>query len=99
MDAKAMERWRAVRARGFLRFLAIYGGAFGIIFFVFMDLVFPPLLGEPRPDTAKYVRDAAIYLFVLGPAFGGVTWWLNERGYTRAQSASAARAAAASDGD
>ncbi len=96
MDAKAMERWRETRARGLLRFLAIYGAAFGLAFFVVTDLVFPALLSEPRPDTATFVRDAAIYVFVLGPAFGGVMWWLNERAYARAQTASAAQA---SDGE
>jgi hypothetical protein len=77
-----LQRWPAIRAQGFTRFLLLRGLAtWGGLMFVAMALVVTLQLGTDHPRLPLLIAIAAALCAFGGVFWAAATWWINERLY------------------
>jgi hypothetical protein len=77
--AEGMAKWAAVRARGRLRFVLVWGvGVWGGLMFVLMGLGFGSLMMGAKALTPPVVAVSALLWFGGGALFGFGAWKFNE---------------------
>ena len=74
------ERWPAIRARGFARFVLVrglltYGGIMAVLVGVMVTLT----LGTSHPRLPLLLGIAIPLCAIGGLIWGALTWWVNER--------------------
>ena len=75
-----LERWPAIRARGFARFLLIKGLlVWGGIMFLVMGALTTYRLGTDNPRLPLVIGLAALLCAIGGAVWAALTWWINER--------------------
>ncbi|HIY69955.1 MAG TPA: hypothetical protein H9827_00640 [Candidatus Luteimonas excrementigallinarum] len=81
MKEKDKARWAAIREKGALRFILIYGVlGWGVgTAVVFTGLMW--LMGDA--DVGRIFRFAALAFPIGGLAWGAIMWWVTERMYRR----------------
>lgn len=74
------ERWPAIRARGFTRFLLLKGLLlWGGILFAAMTALMIFQLGIDHPRLPLVIGMAALLCAIGGLVWASLTWWINER--------------------
>ncbi len=74
------ERWPAIRAQGFARFLLLKGLLlWGGILFVVMVAMTTFQLGIDHPRLPLVIGIAALLCAIGGLVWASLTWWINER--------------------
>jgi hypothetical protein len=77
-----LQRWPAIRAQGFTRFLLLRGLAtWGGLMFVAMAVMVTLKLGTDHPRLPMLVGIAAALCAFGGVFWAAATWWINERLY------------------
>jgi hypothetical protein len=77
-----LQRWPAIRAQGFTRFLLLRGLAtWGGLMFVAMAFVVTLQLGTDHPRLPLLIAIAAALCAFGGVFWAAATWWINERLY------------------
>jgi hypothetical protein len=79
-EQRIRERWPAIRARGFARFVLVrgllaYGGIMAMVVAVMVTLT----LGTEHPRLPMLLGLAIPLCAIGGMLWGAVTWWVNER--------------------
>ena len=79
-EQRIRERWPAIRARGFARFvlargLLAYGGIMAMVVAVMVTLT----LGTEHPRLPMLLGLAIPLCAIGGLLWGALTWWVNER--------------------
>ena len=74
------DRWPAIRARGFIRFLLLKGLlVWGGFMFLFLTALTTFQLGTDHPHLPLVIGMAALLCAIGGMFWAAVTWWSNER--------------------
>ena len=77
---RVRERWPAIRARGFARFLLVKGVLlWGGLMFVFITAMTVFRLGTAHPHLPLLIGLAALLCAIGGAVWAALSWWLNER--------------------
>lgn len=77
-----LQRWPAIRAQGFTRFLLLRGLAtWGGLMFVAMAIMVTYKLGTDHPRLPMLIGIAAGLCAFGGMLWAAATWWINERLY------------------
>lgn len=82
-DEQFLKRWEKKRESGMLKYLFSTGGIFGLaafVAFILMELYNHSL---KEVFSSGQAIEKVITYFVLGMAFGGVMWYLNNRKYEK----------------
>ena len=79
-ELRIRERWPAIRARGFARFVLVrgllaYGGIMAMVVAVMVTLT----LGTEHPHLPMLLGLAIPLCAIGGLLWGALTWWVNER--------------------
>ena len=79
-ERRIRERWPAIRARGFVRFVLVrgllaYGGIMAVAIAVMVTLT----LGASHPRLPILLGIALPLCAAGGLLWGALTWWINER--------------------
>jgi hypothetical protein len=79
-ELRIRERWPAIRARGFVRFVLVrgllaYGGIMAMVVAVMVTLT----LGTEHPRLPMLLGLAIPLCAIGGLLWGALTWWVNER--------------------
>lgn len=78
-----LRRWKKKREAGMLKYILVTGGIFALAAFVAFILI--ELYNHSLKEillTSEAIEKIITY-FILGIAFGGVTWYLNNRKYQK----------------
>lgn len=78
--ARRSERWPAIRAAGFARFLLLKGVLLrGGVMLAALVIMVTLKLGIEHPRLPLLIALAAVLCAIGGAVWAGLTWWLNER--------------------
>jgi hypothetical protein len=77
-----LQRWPAIRAQGFARFLLLRGLlTWGGVMFALIAIMTVATLGTDHPRLPMLLGLGAALCAVGGLFWGAMTWWINERLY------------------
>ena len=80
-----LQRWHAIRAQGFARFLLLRGLAtWGTVLFLVTAAMTTASLGMQHPRLPLLLAVGAALSAVGGLFWASLTWWINERLYRAA---------------
>ena len=79
MNDRQMAAWARVRERGKMRYIAIMGGSYGLLMFLFMTFVVHRDKLNP-----VFVALSLVLWIVGGVVFGGAMWFIGEYRYRKA---------------